>query len=338
MITMGRPRTRRKDLPTGLHQDKWGTYFYRGTKPDDRRYVVIGKVSREAAIKEWVALTTTKHDDAPAGTVAELIDRYLRDGMDDISAATKVNYEFHCGKLREQWGDRKYAITADQAARGGALRAMDIATYLRKAKVAGKGAVSASYGIGILSVIFSRAREWGLTEYNPCTGVRRTHAKKSTRLLKFEEIVKAAEAAGPRLALMIELGWRTGMRQTDIRNLQVQQIVGAEFHVKQSKTGMEQTWDITPEVRILLDKAAKLPGRSRSMFVFPMRNGKPVGVRGFQSEWKRLSPGFQFRAIRKWAINQKIKAGENATDFAGHFDPKTTRAHYDLTAKRLRPL
>ena len=72
--------------------------------------------------------------------------------------------------------------------------------------------------------------------------------------------------------------------------------------------------------------------------MFPQRNGKPIGEKGFASEWARLNAGFQFRAIRKWAINQKIAAGENATDFAGHFDARTTRRHYDLTAKKVTPL
>src|SRR5438876_271241 len=58
MLPMGRPRSRRKDLPTGLHFDpKWETYFYRAGRGEKRMFVSFGKVSREKAIKEYVRLT-----------------------------------------------------------------------------------------------------------------------------------------------------------------------------------------------------------------------------------------------------------------------------------------
>lgn len=337
-MRMGRPRTQRKDLPPGLHVDKWGTYYFRATRGGRREYIAIGKVQREEAIKRWVEITNRVliNDSAAGGTVGELIDRFLRE-LDGVSAKTRVNYEFHCRKLRERWGDRKYAVTADEAARGGAIRALDISTYVREARKAGRGAVSAGYAIGVLSQVYGRARECGLTEYNPCTGVPRPHAKKLTQLPTFEEILAAQAKAKPRLALMIEMGWRTGMRQTDIRQMQVQQI-GEDLRLVQSKTGMEQRWTISPELRRLLDAAAKLPGRRHSMFVFPLRTGEAMSEKGFQTEWRSLGVNFTFRALRKWAINQVIAAGRNGTDFAGHFDAATTRRHYDLTIKRVAPL
>lgn len=49
---MARPRTKRKDLPPGLYwDDRRGFYFRRG------KYVGIGKVDREKAIKAWVKIT-----------------------------------------------------------------------------------------------------------------------------------------------------------------------------------------------------------------------------------------------------------------------------------------
>ncbi len=58
----------------------------------------------------------------------------------------------------------------------------------------------------------------------------------------------------------------------------------------------------------------------------------------FQSAWRSLKVDFQFRAIRKWAINQRIAAGGDGTMFAGHHDRRTTRKHYDVTPKRITPL
>lgn len=334
---MARPRTSRKDLPVGLHVDRWGSYYYRGTKTADRRYVSFGKVTREVAIKRWVELTTLPPE-AEAGTVAELIDLFLAN-LTDVADKTRENYEFHCGKLKARWGDRRYAVTANDAARGGALRAFDISTYIAKARKAGRGAVSAGAAVGVLSIVFSRAREAGLVEYNPCQGVRRPQAKKLVNLPTLDEILAVQQRAGPRMALMVELAWRTGMRQTDILRLQVQD-VAAQMHVTQHKTKMQQDWTMTPELVTLFAAAAKLPGRNRSMFVFPQRNGKPLSAKGLASEWRplRMECGFQFRAIRKWAINEAKDSGRDATDFAGHADPKTTRQHYEVRPKKVTPL
>jgi integrase len=335
-MPMGRPRTTRKDLPPGLYVDRWGTYFYRATRGGERRYVVIGKVSREEAIAAWVKITTVPAE-AKAGTVAELIELYLED-LTGKAESTLVNYRFHCGKLRERWGARKYGVTADEAIRAGALRPLDVSTYLREARKAGKGAISANYAVAVLSAVFAHARECGLVEYNPCTGIRRNPQSPARTLPTTEQMAAALERASPRLRLMIEFARRTGWRQTDIRQFQVQQIGADRIALVQSKTKMRQEWEITPELRAILAAAETLPGRARSMFVFPMRDGRAVSARTFQSEWFRVSPGFQFRAIRKLAINQAISAGVNGTDFAGHHDPRTTRQHYDMTAKRVKPL
>ena len=81
MLPMGRPRSRRKDLPTGLHfEPKWETYFYRAGRGEKRTFVSFGKVSREKAIREYVKLTLTV---APSqdGTVGELVDRYISEEL-----------------------------------------------------------------------------------------------------------------------------------------------------------------------------------------------------------------------------------------------------------------
>jgi integrase len=351
-MRMGRPRTARKDLPPGLHFDaRFGTYHYRETRGAARKFVALGKVIREAAIREWVKLTSPKHDQAVAGTVGELLDRFLRD-LDDVAPSTRINYEFHVGTLRSLWGSRTYAITAADAARGDALRPLDVATHLRDTRKQPRGSESAVYRIGVLSQVFAYGAECGLTLFNPCEGVRRrarkgksNRAQVAAKLPTVDQLDAAQARAGARLALMIALDRRTGMRQTDLRNLRESHVVGELLVVEQSKTGMLQEWVITPEIRAILDAAAKLPRRARSHFlnggdgfIFPGHDGRAVGDMAFQSAWRQLKAGFQFRAIRKWAINQRIAAGGNGTDFAGHFDPRTTRKHYDVTPKRVIPL
>lgn len=353
-MAMGRPRTARKDLPPGLHFDpRFGTYHYRATRGAGRQFVALGKISREDAIKRWVAITSAakKDDEAKAGTVGELIDRFIRD-LEGCAPATRTNYLHHCGKLRERWGTREYARTADEAATRDVLRPLDVAGMLRDARNAPKGAESAVYAIGVLSMVFQHGQECGLTYFNPCAGVRRRprgtprKSEASRKLPTVAEIQAAMDKApSPRMRLIIDLARRTGWRQTDLLKLRESQDRGDVLVVVQHKTGMEQHWTITPEIRAILEAARTLPGRARSPwinggdgYVFPTRTGTELTVFGFASDWRRVAAGFQFRKIRKWAINQRIAQGGNGTDFAGHHDPATTRLHYDVTPKKVQPL
>lgn len=352
-MQMGRPRTARKDLPPGLHFDpRFGTFYYRATKGGKREFIALGKIPREAAIKRWVAITTAakENDEAKAGTVGELIDRFVRD-LEGCAPATRTNYLHHCGKLRERWGEREYARTADEAARRDVLRPLDVSAYLRDARAAGRGAESAVYAVGVLSMVFQHGQESGLTYFDPCKGVRRRprgtprKSEASKKLPTAAEIQAAMDRAGPRMRLMMDLDRRTGMRETDLLKLRESQDQGDVLVLVQNKTGMAQHWTITPEIRAILDAAKTLPGRARSPwlnsgdgYIFPQRSGKELTVYGFASDWRTVKAGFQFRKIRKWAINQRIAAGGNGSDFAGHHDPATTRLHYDVTPKKVVPL
>lgn len=351
-MPMGRPRTARKDLPPGLHFDpRFGTYYYRGTR-GERTFEPMGKITREQAIDKWVEIgrRAKKDDEAKAGTVGELIDRFIRD-LEGCAPATRTNYLYHCKKLRERWGDKEYARTADEAARRDVLRPLEVSGFLRDARNAPKGAESAVYAVGVLSMVFQHGQECGLTYFNPCTGVRRRprgtpRKSEASRILPTAEQIEAAMAkAKPRLRLMIDLDRRIGLRETDLVKLRESQDKGAYLEVVQHKTGMRQHWTITPEIRAILEAAKSLPGRARSPwlnggdgFIFPARTGKELTVQGFATDWKLIKAGFQFRKIRKWAINQRIAQGGNGTDFAGHHDPATTRLHYDVTPKRVVPL
>lgn len=344
-MLMGRPRHSRKDLPPGLYVDATGNYFYRSTKPGPRPYTPIGKVPREAAIARWVELTTEPGEDATPGTVAELIDRFVRDEIPGYeSKATRDNYTHHCKKLREQWGARRYAQDAAHAVKIGALRKSDIYNFLTAAKKAGKGYNSATQRTWVLQKVFACAGDWGLTEYNPCKEVSsRASSGKLVRLPTMEQILAAQNhpKAGERLRLMIELGWRTGMRPKDIRELRVGQ-VKAELEIETSKSHRERAVDfaMTPALRALFARAEKLPGRDRSLFVFPGPTGQPISKGTLNKEWLALQTGYQFRALRKWFINQKIalESLDKASEAAGHADRKVTKRHYDLTPKKATPL
>jgi integrase len=111
----------------------------------------------------------------------------------------------------------------------------------------------------------------------------------------------------------------------------------------QSKTGNDQQWEITPAVQAILDEATKLPGRTVSMYVFPSRRGTPLSEPSAMQMRRRAVKkaglsDLQFRDIRKAAINEAKRQGRNATEFAGHSDPKTTKKHYLNEPVKVKPI
>jgi integrase len=133
------------------------------------------------------------------------------------------------------------------------------------------------------------------------------------------------------------------MRLTDIRLLRVQQIHDGIIDLAQSKTGNDQQWEITPAVQAILDEAAKLPGRTVSMYVFPSRRGTPLSEPSLMQMRRRAVnkaglSDLQFRDIRKAAINEAKRQGRNATEFAGHSDPETTKKDYLNEPVKVKPI
>jgi|SRR5438105_12940068 len=100
------------------------------------------------------------------------------------------------------------------------------------------------------------------------------------------------------------------MRATDVRLLRVQQIHDGIIDLAQSKTGSEQQWEITPAVQAILDEAASLPGRARSLYVLPTLRGnqalrwleKAFQERSIFLTWLRTDPALDpVRSTSKFA-------------------------------------
>lgn len=348
MPRMGRPRTVRKDLPDWLYYtERRGFYFYR-VRNGKPQYEGIGKVSREDAIKRWVKITGHAVTAAADGTVAELIDAWLQDELPRKLKAGKVKpvtakeYRRQAPLLRVEFGAKRYARTPSQSMDADVLRKADVNRYMRRFE-GQPGAVSANRMISLLSTIFAFAEGDGYCTYNPCAGARQNDETPRDRPVTQAERDSIAEHAPPAYRLMLRLTEATGMRLTDVRGLRLQ-FVGAEaIDLRQSKRGVQQRWEITPAVRAILDEAATLPGRSRSMYVFPSPKGTPYTEEGvhYQRRVALVRAGItdlHHRDVRSQAINDAKDAGMNATDFAGHTDERTTQRHYLTGPRKVKPI
>jgi integrase len=222
------------------------------------------------------------------------------------------------------------------------LKPLDFTIYLDAFRNGERGSTQANHDVRLVSTMFSWAIARGYTLFNPVSGA--LYVSEKVRKVRLDDATreKIRAKVRPALALMIELAALTGMRKTDLRFLTCQQVVDGEIRVGQHKTGTAQDWEITPAVQAVLDAAAKLPGPDCSMYVFPNRRGQPYTESALQTLWYRARKaagvsGYQFRDIRKRAINEARERGD-ATAFAGHKDPRTTHRNYFTEAAKVKPL
>jgi hypothetical protein len=349
-----RPRSSRTDLPAGLYHDADG---FRLRRPDGSKKR-LGHIERETAITAWVKAWGKEAQPPEAGTFAELIDAYERLGLPAVkSDKTRKEYARQLGHLRKRWGTLRYARTEVEAARDPAVMRPGLFTrFLDAAAALPKGATQARQDVRLASTVFSWACGRDYTLYHPVRAVKIGRAPE--RRVKVPDAV--LELVLPHLPpaprLIVRLDWLIGARATDARLLTRAQIRDALLSIRQHKTGAAQDWILTPGVRAILEDAKQLKGASRSLYVFPSRLSTPYTEGALSRAWRRACEraveaappeqrpalaylaGIQFRDLRKRAINKAKQAGMNATDFAGHMDPRTTRAHYEIEPVTVMPL
>lgn len=383
---MGRTRRTRLDLPAGVRLID-GRYYYRATtrrERDERRAKGLPETiplgaDPEQMRRTWSKLHKSRWDldraDAAAGTLAELLDRFEADSLPAIDARgkarfaprTRREYARQLVRLRERWGARRYAKTEAEAARGDCLGTRDLQAWLD----GHPALISANRELALLSTVFGDARRWGLTVFNPCTGVRRHEEIPRDREVAQWELEAILAVAGEREALMVLWERATGWREGDVRTLSRTQATPEGVRLRQAKRGRKQLWEWTPALRAIWEASRELPGAKDSLVVFPKGLGKtkgaPLSVEGFQSLWARLlertraaiaqadyvnvvdaAPWLEaaklpplddlhFHDLRAAAIDRAEQRGEDAQRFAGHTDPRTTRRHYLRSVQRVKP-
>jgi hypothetical protein len=190
-----------------------------------------------------------------------------------------------------------------------------------------------------LSSVFNYAMRKGWSRRNPCRGVRRNSEGQSLRYVKHEELVPTLDRAhesAPELYPLMGVAYLLGIRQTDLRLVKKFQDAGTLLKIVESKTGKPNEHEITPTVRLLLNKAAehreavalwheraaemhkrlsqfkraekrraKAAEVRNSPFIFLSKRGKPWNEWGLQSALRRFGAPFQFRQLRPKAETDK---------------------------------
>jgi len=324
---MGRKRTAgNKHLPLHLH--KKGNYYYYVTPTLPRKWIKLSK-DYPLALSKWAELEGSCGN---TGLIKSAIERYQSEILPTLANSTQDNRPFQLIKLLDAFGHMRFEE----------LHTHHIYDYLqtRDKKVA------ANREISILSTIFRNAINWGWTNNNPCFGVFKNKETGRDRYITDQELLQIKQHADDQMKSIIDLAYITGMRQADIRNLKLADILDNGIYVKQGKTGKRQLIEMTNDLAEVVKKAKKSRKLRNITYLFTNIHGNQLTKSGFSSAWTRLRKkadltDINFHDIRAKAITDaKNKGGlDYAQSLGGHTNQSQTE-HYvkQKEVEKVKPL
>jgi integrase len=116
--------------------------------------------------------------------------------------------------------------------------------------------------------------------------------------------------------------------------------------LRQGKTGVRQTFEVTQVLQVVLNRARRLRRRVGSLWLFCTRDGQPYSVSGWHSAWRRLAKrsgieDMHFHDVRAKALTdaQREAGRDYAQALAGHKSGDMTEAYVRArTTQKVRPL
>lgn len=257
-------------------------------------------VRRSAGTRAWIALTRVKEGPAalsealsrlPAADrpekISELLLAFLERGTAHLAHPTRREYEraVH-SRLMRVFGRMPI----------GALKPSHVAQYLERGKRAGRP-VLANRERAVLSSAYEFGMRNGYADSNPCRGVRRNRERPSRVYVTDEQYLAAYRAAPTALRNLMHVGYLTGLRLVDLTRLRWEWVTEHGILIEESKTGHRRVVERTHYLDLAIARA-RAYAPDRSPYVLVAGRGQPWSESAVQSAWKRLAPGFPFRAIR----------------------------------------
>jgi len=198
--------------------------------------------------------------------------------------------------------------------------------------------------IALLSAAYKLWMRKGRLSFNPCFGVRSDRAgSRRDRLLSDVEIDAIVAAAPERIAVAIELAYATGLRISDLCALRWSDIADG---VRTIKTGARQSFERTPDLDAILDRARALQAKVGSMYILCARAGRQWTTDGLRRRWNAACAAAcvqnaHFHDLRaKGGTDVDRDLGRDAAQkFLGHRHAQTTDVYLrDKRANVVRPL
>lgn len=338
---MGRKPTKNLNLPSRMRARVRGkvTYYFFDTGEKPRREIPLGKVYSEA-VRRWADLSKSSRTTGEIVTFRQTAERFQREVVPTKAPKTQVEYNAAVAKLLLFFDDPPGPLDA--------IKPLHVRQYLDWRR---KKPVSADREVAVLSAIWNRAREWGLTDSaNPCAGVKR-HNKPGRDVYVEDDAYRAVwDAADQPLRDALDLAYLTGQRPADVRTLSLTDVRDGTIHVRQGKTKRKVRIEVGGELDVLLKRiSARRKDESETGRVVHALNlildekGQPMGPWKLRGRFDRARTaaaakarldgkdllavaieGFQFRDLR-------AKAGTDKADASGVFDAQRQLGHASVT-------
>lgn len=340
---MGRKRKSNKGLPERVYY-KHGAYYYVPLEP-------------LPGLPKWIRLGSTKSkmyssladlEVRPEGglTLNSIWIDFVEDHLPSLSPATQRGYKRHAKMFLAAFGH----MHPDE------VKSSHIADYLRRRGK--KAKTSANNEIRCLSSMFKYAVSLGLSEANPCRGVPTHKVPPRDRYIEHFEFAAFKSVCDEFMSCYVDLKYITGLRQTDMLKLTMDNIKEDGLYVRPSKTrnstGEARVFLWTPELEDIIDRIKKLPRPKHATHFFCNKKGKPfideeLNVTGFNTLWTNimtkalkstaLTTRFQEKDIRAKTATDADGDGQDATLLLGHGDRQMTKRYIrSRKAKRVMPL
>lgn len=298
----------RTHVKKGANGQVWVSYWFdmRGTGQSD---IPLGTDHARALIK-WDELYY--HKKRVAGTIEEAFSKFETDKANGLpsyeSAETRRGYTKALRRLRPVFGPESWTD----------IGITELKNYLNNRigeKIDGKGGVQANRELSLLSIVWNKARLWGMHDIPwPAHAMERSRwkNKEGKRRIKvqytvFDAVYKHADQL---LRDCMDLSSATGLRITDCRLIPL----GAEdemLEMVSSKKGKEIEFDVlASKVLPALIARRKAMDHVCHDYLLTTENGKQVSYRMLRDRWveARAAAAGEAREAGNLALATKIDA------------------------------
>lgn len=318
MTSMGRPKSRFKDLPPRMtaRVNKAGAvrYYYQA----GGKKLPLG-ADKASALRLWA-----RHEGGGVGTKFPSIkDAYLVHVRKAVSRESFAHYETALNNLEEAFA--KFSLEH--------IEPRHIKDYIRRRSKKG----AALFEKRVLSAMFNWAREEGHTTCaNPCAGVKFSKSErraigpigKRERYVTDAEFAQVHAKADWLLQDAMDLGLLTGQRPSDLLKMTRHDIHDGALWIVQKKTGAKVGIRIEGELKVVLERILARPRRVQSIYLIAKDDGQRLSYNSLNGRFLKAlgDADWQFRDIRAKAASDSPSLAR-AQGLLGHAVETTTTGY-----------
>ena len=299
----------KKDYPR-LRQQGARYYYDHGGKP--RKWEPLGKDWREALRRYYELEGVSK---AQENTVEWLIGKFMesRFGLRDN---TMKSYRRSVVMLNAVF--KNYQL--DEIDRGMLYEFMDKCRAEKKAQ-SGRNAAT------LLIMAYNFAVERQIIDVSPLAGMKfKVKKAERERYLTDAEFLAIREKLKPVYQVAVDLAYLLGLRVSGVVSLKFSHIKDGVLSFQPPKSKKPITYQLTDEVKNVIERARTLPGSVRGLTVICNRSGKPMSEitvsRAFSEGAKKAGiEDVRFHDIRAKSASDEAPTAQGRL---GHSDARTT--------------